>query len=84
MEIANSGDLELLEVEWEFVGQPQNWHIMANALPAYPIPILAPSKHIRVPVVLTAGGPAYVDLTFRAKTDAGVTYEVTEQLSVYG
>jgi predicted nucleotide-binding protein len=84
LEITNRGGVELRDVEWELVGEVPNWYIMSDALPKYPIPSLAPQKHVRVPVATWTGGPAYVDLVVRAQTEAGEPYETTEQLSIFG
>jgi predicted nucleotide-binding protein len=84
LEITNRGGVELRDIEWELVGEVPNWYIMSDALPKYPIPSLAPQKHVRVPVATAMGGPAYVDLVVRAQTEAGEPYETTEQLSIFG
>ncbi len=41
-------------------------------------------KHVRIPLGVTLGGPAYTDLVIRAQTESGEKYEITEQLSVFG
>ena len=57
---------------------------MDSVLPDYPIPSLDAHKYVRVPVLIVMGGPVYVDLTIRAKTDSGEPYETTESISIYG
>jgi predicted nucleotide-binding protein len=84
LEIVNRGEIELLDVEWEIVGQAPNWHIVYSALPKYPIPSLGPHKHIRIPVAIAMGGPVYVDLKMRGYSAVGVPYEIVVPLSIYG
>ena len=84
LEIANRGQVVVNEVEWEPVEPARNWAFVNSALPAYPIPTLGPRQHVRVPVAISIGGPAYVDLRVRAKTESGEPFETVEQLSIYG
>ena len=84
LELVNRGSSELVNIQWAFVEEAPNWFIMNDALPAYPIPSLAPQKYVRIPVSVSLGGPAYVELAICAETDSGEAYETTEQLSIYG
>lgn len=56
---------------WSFVGDPPHWEILIDVLPAYPIPVLDPGDHVRMPVAITMGGPAAVEIILRAQTEAG-------------
>jgi len=84
LEIANRGGVSLRKVEWELVGNPPNWHLLTQVLPEYPVATLDPQQYVRVPVAISMGGPVYVDLIVRARTDAGEAYTTTARLSVYG
>jgi predicted nucleotide-binding protein len=84
LEIANRGGVALEQVMWDLPEEVQNWSIMSTVLPEYPIPRLAPQKYVRVPVVISMGGPVYVELRVRARIETGEPYEMTEQLSIFG
>lgn len=84
LEITNRGQVALRDVAWESVESAPNWAFVNGVLPAYPLPGLAPRQHVRVPVSISTGGPAYIDLRVTAKTEAGEPFEISEQLSIYG
>lgn len=84
LEIANRGPMTLRQVAWELSDGAHNWSILSQMLPEYPIPELAPQRYVRVPVAISTGGPAYVNLTVYAHTETGDRYDITEQLSIYG
>lgn len=84
LEIANLGGVTLNDVEWSLPDDAHNWHLLNDVLPVYPLPSLEPQGYVRVPLAISMGGPAYVDLTIRAKTPTGDDYEITKQLSIFG
>jgi len=82
LEVVNSGGTTLRNVTWELPPEATNWGILADVLPSYPIPQLEPREHIRVPVVLTIGGPVIIEATFTAEAD-GKPYSTKAMLSIY-
>jgi predicted nucleotide-binding protein len=83
-EIQNRGGTAAQQVTWSVPEAVTNWTFLRDELPAYPIPVLEVGKHLRIPLLILSGGPAYVDLTMRARTADGHSYETTETISTYG
>jgi hypothetical protein len=75
--------MTLLNVEWD-VRDAQNWHVLTDVLPEYPIARLEPREYVRLPIAITLGGPVIADMELRAATEAGESYETTTRLSIYG
>ena len=84
LEIENEGEVPVSDVSWEIDGSVPNWRILTDVLPAFPVPILDPGDFIRVPVSISMGGPAAVELVLHATSQDGHAYERRRTLSVWG
>lgn len=81
LEIENDGDVPLYAVSWD-IPESAQWHILENELPSYPIEEIHPGDVAQVPLFLydTAGPSAQI--TLRASTRDGESYERTQLLSI--
>lgn len=84
LELQNRGGVPLNNLQWTIPDDAQNWSILSDVLPEYPIARLDPRDHVRIPVAVSLGGPAIVRVTFHATLPDGSPFERVEQLSVYG
>jgi predicted nucleotide-binding protein len=84
LEVVNRGGVVLRNIEWQIPEDVPNWHFLTSVLPEYPLECLDPREHVRVPAVISMGGPVYIDLVMKATTEDGTPYETTNRLSVYG
>jgi uncharacterized membrane protein len=83
LEVSNRGNVELTELQWSLPEDAGNWKVFIDVLPKYPIPVLEPGDHVRVPLAITMGGPAAVDIRLQAQTRDGQKYERTRPLSIW-
>jgi predicted nucleotide-binding protein len=83
LEITNRGGVELSSVEFAADPEAINWHFMTNVLPAYPIPSIDLRSHVRLPLVITMGGPVMTKISLRAKTPDGIEYSTSATLSIF-
>lgn len=83
LEVVNRGGAPLLNVQWE-IREAQNWHVLTDVLPEYPVAQLQPRDYVRIPVAITLGGPVIADMDLHAVTEEGKDYETTVRLSIYG
>ncbi len=81
LEIVNRGGVSLENVRWEFPPEA-NWIVLTQVLSEYPIPLLEPREHVRVPVALTTQSMAMVDIELQAEAE-GETYTTKAKLSIY-
>ncbi len=81
LEVVNRGGVSLKNVRWEFPPE-SNWIVATQVLPEYPIQLLEPREHIRVPVALTMQSKAVVDIELQAEAE-GETYTTKAKLSIY-
>jgi hypothetical protein len=84
MEVVNRGGVTMREFEWQFPPEAENWFVITDVLPEYPIGELQPRDYVRVPVSLAMQGPVMVDVLLRAKTESGEAYQTSVRLSVFG
>jgi hypothetical protein len=83
LEIANTGEVAIYDVECVLPANAINWHLMAEVLPSYPIRVLEPEDRVRIHLVVTLGGPAAVDVTLRGRRgDDGSPYERGRMLTL--
>ncbi len=75
---ARCGDVSLVLPE-----EVENWRLLTEALPAWPIPWLRPRDYRRFPVAVGMGPPV-VEAQLVATTDTGEMYEEMVTLSVFG
>jgi uncharacterized membrane protein len=83
LDIENSGDIPIEEVEVDLPEEVGNWHLLTDALASYPIPVLDPGDSQSIHLAVTMGGPAAVEAVVRGRVD-GVPYERSRTLSVIG
>jgi hypothetical protein len=84
LEISNRGGVSLRNVTWELPHGIANWDFEKSVLPSYPYDELAPRDYLRVPALITFGGPVVVDLTISGDLPDGTRYTTRARLSVYG
>ena len=84
MEVSNRGGVTLQNVRWDFPPEAANWGALVDVLPEYPIPELQPREYVRLPVVVTLGGPVVVDIQLSAEDPDGEAYSTSARLSIYG
>lgn len=83
LEVVNRGGVPLLNVQWE-IRDAQNWHVLTDVLPEYPVAQVQPRDYVRIPVAIALGGPVIADMDLHAETQDGDAYETTVRLSIYG
>jgi len=83
IEITNSGNVRIDEVECVLPDEATNWQLLTDALAAYPIKTLDPGESQAIPVVVTLGPAVSVELTLRGRAEA-VPYERTQVVSILG
>jgi hypothetical protein len=81
LEVVNRGGVPLKNVRWEFPPET-NWIVLMQVLPKYPIPLLDPREHIRVPVTMTSQSMAIVDIELQAEAE-GELYRTKAKLSIF-
>jgi predicted nucleotide-binding protein len=84
LEISNRGGVSMRNITWELPEGVSNWDFMNSVLPSYPYDELAPRDYLRVPALVTFGGPVVVDLTISGDTPDDHRYTTRARLSVYG
>jgi hypothetical protein len=57
IEVTNTGDVTVTDVELEIPEDVPNWHPLIEALVEYPISELEPGQSVNVPTAVTMGGP---------------------------
>jgi hypothetical protein len=82
LEILNDGDIPLSEVEWDFPADARNWH-RVDVLPKYPVSSIEPGESVRVPVIISIGGPAGIELGLRAQLEDGTPYTRSQVITAY-
>lgn len=84
LEVVNRGGVELTDVRWDLPPDAVNWSIMNSVLPTYPLDALPPRDYIRVPLVVTNGGPIVTKVLLSGDTPDHTRYETAVRLSVFG
>lgn len=84
VELINRGDVVLRDVQLILPDGVDNWHLMTDVLPAYPIPELEPRAYVRFPALVTMGGPVVIEADLRASLPDGAGHSDRATLSVYG
>lgn len=84
LEVSNRGGVTLRNVTWELPVDASNWDFANQVLPSYPYDELPPREYVRVPALVTFGGPVVVDVTLSGDTPGGSKYQTRARLSVYG
>jgi hypothetical protein len=62
--------------------EASNWH-RVEVLPKYPVSSIEPGDSVRVPIVITLGGPAGIELGLRARLDDGTPYTRSQVITAY-
>lgn len=83
LDIENTGDVPVEEVEVDLPPDARNWGMLTEALAAYPIRVLDPGDTQSVHLAVAMGGPASVEAVVRGRVD-GVPYERPRTISVIG
>jgi hypothetical protein len=82
LEVVNDGEISLNQVEWSFPEDAQNWHRI-DVLPDYPVPTMEPGESIRVPILISIGGPAAVNLGLLGQLEDGTPYSRSQVITPY-
>jgi hypothetical protein len=83
MDIENTGDVAVEQVEVDLPPEATNWQLLTDALASYPIRVLEPGDAQAVPVAVSMGPHASIEVTVRGLVD-GVPYERRRTVSVIG
>jgi predicted nucleotide-binding protein len=84
LEVSNRGGVVLRNVTWELPPGVANWDFANSVLPSYPYDELPPREYVRVPALVTFGGPVVVDLALSGDAPDGSRFETSARLSVFG
>jgi hypothetical protein len=83
LEIQNTGQVDVEDVECLLPLDVPNWQLMIEVLPSYPIGVLEPHDALAIPLAVTMGGPAAIEVTLQGRRKNGVRYQRHRTLSVY-
>jgi Predicted nucleotide-binding protein containing TIR-like domain len=82
-EVTNRGNGKLKEVSWSIPDSASNWRLSNKALDEYPIPEIQPNEIVRVPAIISLGGPSMIIIELSAKGAGGQNYNVRKRLSIF-
>jgi Predicted nucleotide-binding protein containing TIR-like domain len=82
IEIRNRGGIPLTKVRIE-IAESENWHLITDVLPEYPIDNLEPRQHVRIPVSLSLASRPVVRAQLVGTDPMGKEYSALVQLSIY-
>lgn len=83
LDIENTGDTTIEQVEVEVPPGVGNWSLLTEALASYPIRALEPGDRESMPLVVTMGPHTSVEVTLRGRA-SGVPYERKRTVSIIG
>jgi predicted nucleotide-binding protein len=84
LEVLNQGETNVKSVTVEVEEDANNWVIMREVLPEYPLANLDRGEHVRMPVIVLMSGPVMTELRITAIGPDDGTYETSARLSIYG